>query len=118
MKKCDKGISGGMSIIGTLASLVGASAIAALALAFARISINEALIVILSGFLGAVLDSALGSLLQVKYKCKKCGLILEKEEHCSERTTLHSGIPFVTNDTVNLLGTTLAALIAALIYNI
>ena len=118
MRKCEKGISGGMSILGTLASILGATIISALALAFGRITLTESLIILIAGFLGGVFDSMLGSLLQVKYKCIVCGKILEREEHCGERTHKYSGLSFVTNDTVNLLGTLFSAVIAALIYNI
>lgn len=118
MRKCEKGISGGMSLLGTLASILGAAIISALALAFGRITLTESLIILIAGFLGGVFDSMLGSLLQVKYKCGVCGQILEREEHCGERTHKHSGLSFVTNDTVNLLGTLFSAVIAALIYNI
>lgn len=118
MRKCEKGISGGMSLLGTLASILGATLISALALAFGRITLTESFIILAAGFLGGVFDSMLGSLLQVKYKCGVCGRILEREEHCGERTHKHSGLSFVTNDTVNLLGTLFSAVIAALIYNI
>ena len=118
MRKCEKGISGGMSLLGTLASILGATILSALALAFGRITLTESFIILAAGFLGGVFDSMLGSLLQVKYKCGVCGRILEREEHCGERTHKHSGLSFVTNDTVNLLGTLFSAVIAALIYNI
>lgn len=116
MKKCQKGISGGMSLLGTLASLVGATLISLLALAFGRITPADLLIVITAGFLGGVFDSLLGSILQVKYKCTACGSIVEREEHCGMRTEKHSGIRFVNNDTVNLLSTIFSALFAAVIY--
>jgi len=118
MKKCEQGISGGMSLIGTCASVLGAVIISGFALAFGRITPIESLIVVFSGFMGGVFDSMLGSLLQVKYKCSVCGKILEREEHCGETTVKHSGLPLVTNDTVNLFGTLFAAICAVLIYNI
>lgn len=118
MKSCQKGISGGMSLLGTLSSLVGAALIAALALAFGKIAFIDSLIVILAGFLGGIFDSFLGSLLQVKYKCPICESIVEREEHCGTKTQKHSGLRFITNDTVNLFGTLFAAFVAALIYNI
>ena len=106
-----------MSLLGTLASLVGATLISLLALAFGIITPADLLIVITAGFLGGVFDSLLGSILQVKYKCTVCGSIVEREEHCGMRTEKHSGIRFVNNDTVNLLSTIFAALFAAVIYS-
>ncbi len=117
MKPCERGISGGMSILGTLASLVGASFISVLALAFGRISLTDSLVIIFAGFLGGIFDSFLGSLVQVKYKCTVCGSIVEHEKHCGAKTLKHSGIPFVNNDTVNFLSTIFTALVVAFIYH-
>lgn len=118
MKTCEPGISGGMSPLGTCFSLFGASLISILALAFGMITFIEALIVAIAGFLGAIFDSFLGSLLQVKYRCQVCGSITERREHCSADTIRHSGIPFINNDVVNLLGTLFAASLALVSYYI
>ena len=115
MKPCQKGISGGMSLLGTLSSLVGAALISVLALAFDKITIIDSLVVLAAGFLGGVFDSCLGSLLQVKYKCPVCQSIVEREEHCGEKTEKHSGIFFVNNDVVNLMGTLFAALVSSIL---
>jgi uncharacterized protein (TIGR00297 family) len=112
MKPCTPGLSGGMSIVGTLAAGFGSVLISLLALAFAKVSPAEAVIITLAAFLGSVFDSMLGSLVQVKYKCIRCGMILEREEHCGERTLHASGISFVNNDTVNLLGSAISAVLA------
>ena len=117
MKPCYPGLSGGMSIPGTLAALLGAILISVLAFTFGRITLTEAAIIALAAFLGSVFDSMLGSLVQVKFKCKRCGLILEREEHCKEKAERYSGIKFVNNDIVNLLGTLFAATLAAVIYS-
>lgn len=116
LRPCTPGISGGMSLLGTAASLLAAAIVAALGLVFDKIDIVGALIVLLSAFLGAVFDSFLGSLVQIKYKCNVCGQIVEREEHCGEKTVRHAGIPFVTNDTVNLLGTLFSATLAPILY--
>ena len=109
MKECPVGISGGMSILGTFSSLMGVTLIALIAFAFGNFSIIDALFAIVCGFLGAVFDSFLGSLLQIKYKCNICGRIVEREEHCGEKTIKYSGFSVVTNDTVNFLGTLFAS---------
>lgn len=111
MKKCPAGLSGGMSVIGTVFSFAGAAVISIAALAFNKISIGECGIVTLCAFLGAVFDSLLGSLLQIKYKCNICGKIVEKKEHCGEKTIRYSGYSIITNDTVNFLGTLFSAIL-------
>ena len=116
MRPCTPGISGGMSLLGTLASLLASIIIAALSVSFGCIDLVDALLVVLAAFLGAIFDSFLGSLVQVKFKCNVCGQILEREEHCGNKTVRYSGIPFVTNDTVNLLGTIFAAVLSAALY--
>lgn len=116
MRPCVKGISGGMSVIGTLASLVSAFSVALVAFAFGRIGVKSVLIIGLFGFLGGVFDSMLGSLAQIKYKCTVCGSVTEKEEHCGKKCERFSGIVFVDNDFVNLMGTVFAAVLAAVLY--
>ncbi len=115
MKKCDKGESGGMSTLGTLSSLLASLTIALTAYLFGRISPLEMLIVALSGFLGAVFDSMLGSLLQVKYRCPVCERTVETEEHCGNATEKISGISAINNDTVNFLSTVFSSAVAILL---
>ena len=117
MKRCPAGISGGMSLIGTLASALAAIAFAFLSFAFGAITISEALIVFFAAFLGAVFDSFLGSLVQVKYKCEVCSEVLEMREHCGMPTRKCSGFFFVDNNTVNLLGTVFSVAFTTLVYN-
>ena len=115
MRRCEKGESGGMSPLGTLSSLVASFIIALTAYLFGRISPLELIIVTLSGFLGAVFDSMLGSLLQVKYRCPVCKRTVEVEEHCGTATERISGISAVNNDTVNFLSTVFSSLVAIIL---
>ncbi len=118
MKPCTPGISGGVSLTGTVSSLIGALIISLLALAFGAVNAVEVLIITLCGFMGAIFDSILGSLLQVKYKCSVCGSVTETAEHCGKATVKHSGLGFVNNDVVNLLGTVSAAFMAFIVYKL
>ena len=116
MRPCTPGVSGGMSVVGTVASAIAALIISSIALLFESIGIFTALLIAISAFLGAVFDSFLGSLVQVKFLCKTCGQIVEREDHCGQATEKYSGIRYVSNDTVNLLGTLFSAILAATIY--
>lgn len=116
MRKCEVGESGGMSLPGTTASLIGSFAIAFLALAFGEISLIEALLISLASFVGGLFDSLLGSLVQVKYKCAVCGRIVEKESHCAKPCEKFRGVRFINNDTVNLLSTFFSAALAMMIF--
>ena len=116
MRPCKPGISGGMTLIGTFASIVAAIIIALIAFAFRALTFIEVLTVAIAAFLGAIFDSLLGSLFQVKYKCAVCGSVVEREEHCGTPTLKHSGIRVVNNDLVNFLGTLFAAAVSAFLY--
>jgi uncharacterized protein (TIGR00297 family) len=105
MRKCVPGESGGMSVVGTVTSVIGALLVAFVAFAFGALSLPEVLVAALAAFLGGVVDSMLGSLIQVKYKCPVCGKIVEREEHCGALTLKCRGIRIFNNDTVNFVAT-------------
>lgn len=115
MKKTKMGLSGGMSVIGTLASLLGAFVIGAIGFAFEP-DFKLLLIASLTAFFGAVFDSFLGSLFQIKYRCKICGELTEREVHCDVKTEEYSGFTFFDNDIVNLLSGVFSAFFATVIY--
>jgi len=114
VRKCEKGISGGMSWIGTFSSLVASFLIGFIAFGMSggAFGLREVLIVGISGFLGVVFDSFLGSVFQVKYRCPVCGKITEKSVHCDTETVKHSGFKSIDNDVVNLSSGVFAAAVA------
>lgn len=116
-RKCEGGLSGGMSIEGTTASLLGALFISYIAyvLGLAGYGVTELFIVAACAFFGAIFDSLLGSLLQVKYRCQICGEITEREEHCDTPTVRECGIRAIDNDVVNILSCTFAAILATVL---
>ena len=116
MKKVKKGLSGGVSLIGSLFGILGAGIIALITLAFGVADAKLFLIIFVSAFFGMLCDSILGSLLQVKYKCPVCGEITEKHMHCDTDTVPYSGIKYVGNNLVNLLSTTFSATLAAVLF--
>ena len=116
MKKIKPGLSGGVSLIGTLASLLGAALISLVPFAFGIRNITVYVIVVVSAFVGAIFDSLLGSLLQVKYKCTVCGEVTEREVHCKKNTKKCSGFEFFDNDVVNLFSSLFASIIAMILF--
>ena len=116
MRKCECGISGGMSVYGTLASLVGAFAFSLLVLPFGIKNLLIIIIVTVSAFLGVIFDSLLGSLLQVKYKCTVCGSLTEREWHCEKPTKQVSGYRFFDNDVVNITSAVFSAAVSILMF--
>jgi uncharacterized protein (TIGR00297 family) len=101
-KRVEKGTSGGVSLFGTLATLLGAAAIALLAAIFAD---NWTLLplVTIAGLAGSLFDSLIGATMQAMYYCptdKK-----ETEKHplhtCGTETVLIRGWKWLNNDWVN-----------------
>ena len=114
---CENGLSGGMSALGTSASLISAFLLSVFAfvIGIPGFGVAELFIVAFSAFLGAVFDSLLGSLLQVKYKCTVCNSLTEREVHCSEPTVKHSGFELIDNDVVNMLSCAFAGVLATVL---
>ena len=115
LKKCDKGLSGGVSLIGTSAALCGAAVISLICLALGMLRFESAVLVTLCGFLGCFFDTFLGSIFQRKYECTVCGKITEKKIHCGDVTRHFRGIKFIDNNVVNFLGTLFSGAVAAFV---
>ena len=67
-------------------------------------------------FLQSIADSALGSLVQVKYRCRVCGAVTEKKRHCDAETEYHSGVKWINNNAVNLISSVIITALAAAFY--
>ncbi len=118
-KPVQPGLSGGVTALGFGMSALGAALIA---LVFALPSDGPGfpafLDVTAAGFFAAVCDSALGSGVQVKYRCAVCGALTEKPVHCGAAGTEERGFRFMTNDAVNFCNNLLGALAALGLYAI
>lgn len=103
------GANGGITPRGTAAAAAGALLIAgAGAVAGGSPPLGAAGTLI--GFLGMLLDSALGSAVQARYHCPACGTGTERRRHrCGARTVCTGGWSWLTNDGVNALATGCAA---------
>ena len=113
LRRIPRGRSGGVSALGTLASLCGCGIAAALMLLFG-LSPLYAAFAAAAAFLGMLFDSVLGSLLQAKYRCRVCGDYTEKPTHCAGTAERIGGIRLLDNSNVNLLSTLFSALLAVL----
>ncbi|VEU81237.1 DUF92 domain-containing protein [Haploplasma axanthum] len=116
-KLISKGESGGISLVGTIASLIGSFFIG---IAFLGLMIIEfkysnqyliyLIILIFGGFLGSIVDSYMGVLLQGKFLNKETNTKTEKRVK-GNSYLLVSGFFFINNDVVNFLSTTIVAII-------
>ena len=71
----------------------------------------------LIGFLGMVVDSTLGALLQGRFHCPACDVASEWRVHrCGAATTREGGMAWLNNDGVNFVATALAGCAALAVW--
>jgi len=113
-----RGISGGVSSLGLMASFGGAVVIA-LTFGFYELVSGNASgflpfqigLITLGGFMGSILDSLMGGTIQAKYISLKSGELTEKPTYENKPNLLHSGLRFVNNDFVNFASSLLASVL-------
>lgn len=118
-----RGISGGVSLLGLVASLGGAVVIA-LTFGFYQLVTGNAVeilalqmgLITMGGFMGSILDSLMGGTIQAKFISLKTGELTEKPNDENKPNPLHSGWRFVNNDFVNFASSLLASLLVLYFY--
>lgn len=117
-KVVESGTSGGISWLGTLATLGGAMFIGAIAVLAGGDSLFLIGIAGLAGLLGSLFDSALGATVQAIYTCPICHK--ETERHplhtCGSPTQLLRGWPWLDNDWVNFLASLVGAAVSIVLW--
>lgn len=114
----EKGVSGGISPLGTIASLLGAAFISIISvIGYGIVFGNNGNLFILflmptlGGFLGSLIDSILGATIQAKYISSISNTITEKKYSGGIENTLYSGISVFDNNIVNLSSGLLSSII-------
>jgi len=95
-KKVPTGLSGGITLIGSLGGLLGAAIVGMLGYALFQISIITSWNILIFSFLGMLCDSLLGSIFQAKY-------MYENEITESHNGALISGFRLIDNNMVNII---------------
>lgn len=103
-KPVPRGTSGGVSVIGTTGSLLGAMAIGMTGMLFGLSQLST-IIILISGFLGSLIDSILGATAQSTFQCQSCDKQTENRFHCTAPTIHIAGFRWIDNDMVNFLNT-------------
>jgi uncharacterized protein (TIGR00297 family) len=115
-KRVEKGTSGGVSLFGTLASLLGAAVIALPAAWFAH-DWTLLPIIAVAGLAGALFDSLLGATVQAMYFCPTDQKETEKHplHTCGTETVHIRGWAWLDNDWVNFACGAFGVIIALLL---
>ncbi len=109
------GTSGAITLLGSLGGALGAAAIALTARLTGLLTGRDAALVLAAGAAAGLLDSLLGATLQARWACPACEREGESRvDACGRRGRLVRGLPFLSNDAVNLAATLAGALLALL----
>jgi uncharacterized protein (TIGR00297 family) len=121
-KRVETGISGGITLLGTSAAFIGAL-FAAAVFSLAALADNpnhpafkSLLVITMAGFGASLIDSLLGSTVQIHYIDHQSGIITERRILEGRTLPRYQGVAWINNDTVNALSSLFAALTAGLLY--
>lgn len=104
------GTSGGVTWRGSLGGMLGAASVGA-AGGIALGDLTLAASAVLFGTAGMFLDSLFGATLQGRFHCHRCDAATERRVHrCGTPAHPVSGLPWMTNDGVNAVATSLVTL--------
>ncbi len=114
------GLSGGVSLMGTLAALIGSFLIAVLWYSVyykpALGTISYIAVITLAGFVGSIVDSILGLTIQAQYYDKSSDRIVEKEYLDGKKLPLVRGFRIINNDKVNFISNLFSVAFATIFY--
>ena len=124
------GTSGGVSVAGELATLLGTLLIGGIAAILAApfwinlvgaslmpelagiAPVTFILVAMVGGIFGCTLDSVLGATIQGHWTCNACGKHTEKKTHCGQKATYLRGNRFLDNHMVNMVSCLMGAFVA------
>ena len=84
-------------------------------LVFNVISFKFYIAIVVLAFIGTVVDSILGALIQALYKCNTCGKLIENPNSCCGDATLVKGCSLIDNTMVNYLASFITCLLGLIL---
>ncbi|MGC8831732.1 MAG: DUF92 domain-containing protein [Thermoproteota archaeon] len=126
-RKVEKGLSGGVTPLGTAAGLIGSISISLVALATCLAGVPSVLLKVndfyrlalagsVGGFIGMLIDSLLGATVQGIYVSKADGMLYEDPRKCGGGYVLIKGFKHFGNNAVNFISCLLAGLLSIAFY--
>lgn len=109
-----KGLSGGVTLLGTVAAFVSSIIIGLcwFVLFGVKGGVLAASVICLTGFVGSVVDSYLGACVQARYRDPDTGMLTEQDSKDGRPFELVQGVRWVDNDMVNLLSNVFSSVFA------
>ena len=117
LKRCERGTSGAISLLGSVAGMAGSIFIVILASTLFSFSFLTFFLLSVCGFLGSIVDTLLGAFVQVEYSCPVCSVRTERKLHCNQSTVKRKGINWVNNEFVNLSSVVLSSMLCIIIWH-
>ena len=99
----EKGISGGVSALGTGSALVSSFALMTVPLMLGAVTVKAFVFIAAIAFVGTIVDSVVGALFQSLYLCDGCGRKIESSFHCGRPARLIKGYGIIDNVAVNYI---------------
>ena len=115
-KPIEKGLSGGVSLLGTFCASASAFIILLFPFLMGAMSVKIYVAVSLMAFVGTLFDSLTGAIFQALYKCDDCGKLVEVKTHCGKRAQLIKGFEIVDNTMVNYIAGFLTCALGVLLH--
>ncbi|WP_455143325.1 DUF92 domain-containing protein [Candidatus Hodarchaeum mangrovi] len=123
--KVQHGTSGGITLEGTIAGVIGSFSLAVIYFlgiiltktSLIRFPFEILILITIGGVLGGLIDSLEGATIQGIYYCENCQKETEAKIHkCGNTSKFHRGYILVSNDFVNLSSALLSGIIVGLVY--
>lgn len=116
MRSVERGASGGVSLCGFLGGILFTFSLCALGGLLFSLRMQVVLTLFVCALIGIVIDSALGSLVQLKFECPICQKRIETATHCGTPARRIRGMYPFDNTFVNLVSSAMTVLVFVLIY--